>query len=116
MKEYENLQHMTQIGDECNVTPTDSYFLPHHCVIKHDSSSTRLRVVFDASIKTTTNLSLIDILMTGPTVQSDLFTVINRFRSYCYVFTTDISKMYRQIEFDESDRRYQMVLWRNTPQ
>lgn len=112
MSEYEGLQHMTRIGDFGDKIPENSYFLPHHCVLKADSSTTKLRVVFDGSAKTSSNLSLNDMLMVGPTVQSDLFTVITRFRSYSYVFTADISKMYRQIKVDQQDRRYQMILWR----
>lgn len=55
------------------------YFLPHHCVIREDSLTTKLRVVFDASMKTDTNLSLNDIMFKGPTVQPELFDILCRF-------------------------------------
>lgn len=41
------------------------YFLPHHCVIREDSATTKLRVVFDASMKTSSGISLNDIMLKG---------------------------------------------------
>ncbi|XP_075167707.1 uncharacterized protein LOC142239830 [Haematobia irritans] len=69
------------------------YFIPNHCVLKPDSTNTILRVVFDASAKTSTGLSLNDLMYTGPVVQSDLFAILLRFRFPKYVFTTDIETM-----------------------
>lgn len=48
------------------------YFLPHHAVIKNDSSSTKLRVVFDASARTSTGISLNEILHCGPKLQNEI--------------------------------------------
>ncbi|EDW36724.1 GL15655 [Drosophila persimilis] len=50
------------------------YFLPHHCVIEEDSSTTKLRVVFDGCAATTSSLSLNDLLMSGPTIKAIYFT------------------------------------------
>lgn len=71
------------------------YFLPHHCVIREDSLTTKLCVVFDASMKTTTNYSLNDIMLKGWTVQPDLFDILCRFRTSQFVFIADIQKMFR---------------------
>jgi len=49
------------------------YYIPNHCVLKPSSTSTKLRVVFDASCTTTSQLSLNDLLLVGPTVQTDLY-------------------------------------------
>lgn len=45
------------------------YFLPHHAVIKTDSATTKLRVVFDGTCRTTLNLSLNDVLLKDPIIQ-----------------------------------------------
>ncbi|XP_075156328.1 uncharacterized protein LOC142229633 [Haematobia irritans] len=50
MKEYERLGHMHRVKIDDLMDP--KYFIPHHCVLKPDSTTTKLRVVFDASAKT----------------------------------------------------------------
>lgn len=88
MSDYESTGHMSLFTDSIPDKP--HYFLPHHGVFKASSSSTRLRVVFDASAKTTTGLSLNDIIHVGPKLHNDIATIITNFRRYKYVFTTDV--------------------------
>lgn len=79
MTEYEALGHMTRLDKQ--VSETDrSYYLSHHAVCRESSTTTKLRVVFGGSTKTTTNISLNDAQWVGPTVQSDLFSILLRFR------------------------------------
>jgi hypothetical protein len=52
-------------------------------------------------------------LMIGPTLQEDLFSILTRFRTYQYVLSSDIAKMFRQILMQESHRDYQRILWRD---
>ncbi|XP_037910069.1 uncharacterized protein LOC119650916 [Hermetia illucens] len=113
MDEYKQLGHMTEI-DEGSI-PSLHYFLPHHSVLKPESTTTKLRAVFDASSETSSGYSLNDVLATGPTIQSELFTILVRFRLPCFVFTADIEKMYRQVQVSEEDKRFQLILWRNEP-
>ncbi|XP_047027719.1 uncharacterized protein LOC124635810 [Helicoverpa zea] len=111
MQEYQDLHHMHQ------VEPSDTdfrYLIPHHCVIRPDSTSTRLRVVFDASAKTSSGMSLNDIVYTGPKLQNDIVDIITKFRLHKVVFTADVSKMYRNIELRPEDRKYQHILWRSS--
>ncbi|XP_062542350.1 uncharacterized protein LOC134210317 [Armigeres subalbatus] len=88
------------------------YYMPHHCVLRPESSTTRLRVVFDASAKSASGHSLNDLLMVGPPVQDNLFDIVLRFRLYTYAFTADVSKMYRMVDMHPSDTKYQRILWR----
>lgn len=113
LTEYEQLKHMELVSP--SELPAVRYHLPHHGVHKPDSSSTKLRVVFDGGCRTSTNRSLNDILMVGPTVQDDLFSIVFRFRFHKYALTADIVKMYRQINIDKSDSYFQCILWRNHP-
>ncbi|XP_054276573.1 uncharacterized protein LOC128995581 [Macrosteles quadrilineatus] len=110
MHEYEELGHMEKVT--ANETDKPVYYLSHHPVIKEASSTTKLRVVFDASAKTTTGISLNDSLMVGPTLQDDLFSILLRFRIHTYVLTADIEKMYRQIWIHPSQRDMLRILWR----
>ncbi|XP_036150568.1 uncharacterized protein LOC118648342, partial [Monomorium pharaonis] len=67
MHEYVQLGHMTPIEtEEPANTELPVFYLPHHCVIKPDSSSTKLRVVFDGSCKGPTGISLNNALRVGP--------------------------------------------------
>lgn len=74
MKEYEELGHMRR----CTHNPTAvSHYLPHHAVFK-ESSTTKLRVVFNASHKTTNGMSLNDWLASGPLQQDDMTSLLTR--------------------------------------
>jgi hypothetical protein len=114
MKEYLDLGHMSILKS----TPLEQhYYIPHQCVLRPESSSTKLRVVFDASSKTSTAVSLNETLMVGPTIQRELYSILINFRLNKYAVTADISKMYRQINVSEKDRNFQLILWReNTSQ
>ncbi|XP_070851506.1 uncharacterized protein [Drosophila suzukii] len=87
--------------------------VPHHAVIKDDSLTTKMRVVYDASCKTSNGRSLNDILCTGPALQNDLGGVILNWRVHRYVFVADITKMYRCIDMHEEDAQYQRIFWRD---
>jgi len=78
MKEYEALGHMKEVPHIH--LPKFHYFIPHHCVLKPDSQTTKLGVVFDASAVTSMSMS-----------------ILLRFRMHKYVFTAHIEKTYRQI-------------------
>ncbi|XP_011169784.3 uncharacterized protein LOC105202802 [Solenopsis invicta] len=116
LQEYLDLQHMREIRqDNVKWMVRPQYYLPHHCVIKESSITTKLRVVFDASAKGSNGISLNDALMSGPVVQQDLFSILLRFRSFKYVMTSDIAKMYRQIRLDENQVPLQRIVWRENP-
>lgn len=44
----------------------NSVYVPHHAVVRESSSTTKLRVVFNASCKTRNGTSLNDYLLIGP--------------------------------------------------
>ncbi|XP_051171916.1 uncharacterized protein LOC127288483 [Leptopilina boulardi] len=109
MHEYIDLGHMSEMPESAK---TEGYFMPNHPILKESSETTKLRVVFDASAKTSTGISLNNCLKVGPTLQQDIFSIILRFRTHQYALTTDIEKMYRQILVDEHDTPYQQLLYR----
>lgn len=114
--EYEQLGHMIQVSPtESAVDSSQRYYIPHHAVLRDSSATTRLRVVFNASCRTSNGTSLNDHLLVGPKLQTDLTRVIMQWRQYRYVYTADIAKMYRQILLDIRDTDYQRILWRAHP-
>lgn len=112
MAEYENLNHMQKINVNDSNKSQATYYMPHLPVIREHSVTTKLRVVFNSSSKTTSGLSLNDIQMNGPVIQPDLFTIVLRFRRFKYILSADCSKMYRCILLDQSQRPLQRILWR----
>nr|XP_049702493.1 uncharacterized protein LOC126055825 isoform X8 [Helicoverpa armigera] len=117
LREYERLGHMT-LDTGCTPSPENSktkYFIPHHGVIRDSSTTTKLRVVFDASAPTSTGVSLNDIQMVGPVVQDDLFSILTRFRQHKYVVSGDVEKMYRGIQLSPDQRSLQKIVFRFDP-
>ena len=111
LQEYLDLGHLSEVKPQSS---KPGFFLPHHGVIKSSSLTTKLRVVFDGSAVTSSGISLNDALHTGPKIQDDLLHILLRYRTYQYVLTGDIEKMYRQFLIREEDRAFQCILWRDT--
>lgn len=110
--EYENLGHMTLITSD----DKHSYSLPHHGVLKESSTSTKLRVVFDGSMNTSSGLSCNSIQRVGPTIQQELFSILLRFTKHAYVISSDVKKMYRQILIHPEQKKLQKIIWRSNPE
>ncbi|KAJ0169592.1 hypothetical protein K1T71_010808 [Dendrolimus kikuchii] len=110
MREYSNLDHMKLVERPMRT----SNIIPHHCVVRPDSSTTKLRVVFDGSAKTSNGKALNDLVYIGPKLQNDIVDIVTKFRIPKVVFTADISKMYRNIQLRPEDRIYQHILWRDS--
>ena len=109
LQEYITLQHAKRVTDLSG----PSYYMPHHAVLKPDSTTTKLRVVFNASHATSTGVSLNDVLHPGPALQNDLMILLVRWRFFRYVFNGDLEKMYRQILVAPEHTRFQRIMMRN---
>ncbi|XP_029160333.1 uncharacterized protein LOC114932333 [Nylanderia fulva] len=79
LAEYESLGHMAQVN-ESEKTENSPVYIPHHPVVREDSRTTKLRVVFNASCKIRNGTTLNDHLFTGPKLQQDLPAVLSRWR------------------------------------
>ena len=113
VQEYLDLGHAQLVPmPALQLPPEYSYYMPMHGVVKESSSTTKLRVVFDASAKTTSGISLNDTLMVGPTLYPNITDILLRFRTYPVAVSSDISKMYRAVELCETDRDFHRFLWR----
>lgn len=114
MKEYLELGHMKKIIPDLNSKQV-AYYLPHHGVLRENSLTTKLRTVFDASAPSTSGYSLNHLLMNGPILQENLFSILIRFRQHSIVVTADIEKMYRNVNISEEYLPLQRIVWRNNP-
>ena len=113
--EFIDLEHLEEVPKyELELPPHKCFYLPHHCVQK-ENTTTKLRVVFDASAKTSAKVSLNVVLLVGPKIQDDLFDHLIRFRCYAIGITGDIAKMYRQIALGKEDKDFHQLFWRDTP-
>ena len=116
MKEYFDLGHAELVPSaDLTKSPREVCYLPMHVVRKEASTTTKIRAVFDASMKTTSGVSLNDTLMVGPTVHPSLVDVLLRFRMHRIAIVADISKMFRAIELPPSDRDLHRFVWRASP-
>ena len=107
IQDYVEKGHATRVQGETS----QGYFLPHHAVVKPTSTTTKVRVVFDASAKTDKGHSLNQLLLTGPSLQPKLVAHLLYIRTPRFIIMADIEQMYRQVLLDPRDRKYQRILW-----
>lgn len=103
MSEYITLGHMKKV-DRPPIGCVSH--IPHHAVTK------KFRVVYDASCRSTRNLSLNDTQLVGERLQEDLLDILIRFRNHRYGLTTDIRQMYRCVEIAPEQWDLQRIFWR----
>ena len=100
MKEFIDMGHLELVPEEeVEMLNQDCYYLPHHGVLKESSTTTKLRVVFDASARSTNGVSLNQILAVGPRVQQVIFKIL---RFHVIGLAADVAKMYRQVGLDDA--------------
>nr|XP_042912271.1 uncharacterized protein LOC122272538 [Parasteatoda tepidariorum] len=111
LDEYERLGHMSEVKDEGE--PESSYYMPHHGVYRPEKSTTKLRVVFNASSLTHNATSFNAIQYNGGVIQEDLFSIMTSFRRHTYAFQADIKMMYRMILVNPKQHCLQRILWKD---
>ena len=88
------------------------HYLPHHAVVRSDKTTTKLRIVYDASARTN-GPSLNDCLYTGPKFDQKILDILLRFRVHRVALTGDIEKAFLMISMAEKDRDVLRFLWVN---
>ena len=67
IQEYFDLSHAEIVpAEDLNKPHSEVFYLPMHAVHKESSTTTKIRAIFNASLKTTSGISLNDTLMVGP--------------------------------------------------
>ncbi|XP_064469588.1 uncharacterized protein LOC135384311 [Ornithodoros turicata] len=90
------------------------YYLPHHAVIRRERETTKVRIVFDASSKAPGLVSLNDVLHAGPNLNSDILSLLLRFRMHPIALVSDIEKAFLQIGLHKQDTDALRFLWYST--
>ncbi|KAK3879621.1 hypothetical protein Pcinc_015822 [Petrolisthes cinctipes] len=88
------------------------HYIPHHEVLRPESKSTPIRIVFNSSASYMGHV-LNDYYAKGPDVLNDLFGILLRFREKPVAIVGDISKMYNSVLISELDQMTHRFLWRN---
>ena len=90
--------------------PNQVHYLPHHAVIRQDKTTTKLRIVYDASAKSD-GPSLNECLHKGPSFNQLILDLLLRFRSYRVALTADIEKAFLMIAVNDRDRDVLRFIW-----
>ena len=102
--EYIRMDHAEVIPkQDVEASVDQTFYLPSHGVVKANSTTTKLRVVFDGSAKTSTKVSLNDTLLPTHNLYPLLTDVLLEFRTHHIAVTGDIHKMFREIALDKRD-------------
>ena len=112
IKEYLSLDIIELASNDCE---SMCRYLPHHCVVKKDRSTTKVRIVFDGSSKLKNGKSLNDSLHEGPNMFPSIIAILARFRLYKFAICGDIEKAFLQIGLHSSDRDSVRFLWFEEP-
>ena len=88
------------------------HYIPHHVVITPQKTTTKLRVVYDASAKSKLgSKSLNECLYRGPVLLQNLCGILLRFRLYTIGIISDIEKAFLQVGLQESERDVTRFVW-----
>jgi len=94
----------------------ECWYLPHFGVF-HPKKPEKIRVVFDSSAKFH-DVSLNDVLLSGPNLMNNLLGVLLRFRKEKVAIVADIEQMFYCFQVSEEHRNYLRFFWyeNNDPQ
>ena len=104
--------------EEAPTTPDGPvvHYIPHHCVITPQKTTTKLRIVYDASSKANRQMpALNDCVYRGPVLLEDLCGLLLRFRVDSIGVVSDIEKAFLQVGLQTEDRDVARFLWLRDP-
>lgn len=89
-------------------------YLPHHPIIRANKDTTKVRIVYDASCKST-GPSHNDCLHSGPSLISEIPDVLVRFSYHKVALVSDIEKIFLMVQVAEPDSCAIRFLWVDDP-
>ncbi|XP_075150736.1 uncharacterized protein LOC142224837 [Haematobia irritans] len=98
------LYYLTKVVQPTQIQPERVYYMPHKPVYREDKTTSKLRIVFDASSSDNESTSLNEHLSSVDNLVANLFKVLLQFRSNKIAINADIEKAFLQISMSENDR------------
>ena len=111
LSEMEHSGIIEEVPHEERFSGNPIFYLPHRPVVRELSTSTKVRPVFDASVKGVNNLSLNDCMDKGPNLIPNLVAVLIKFRKWPVALVADIQKAFLQIAVRKQDQDVHRFLW-----
>jgi len=93
---------------EPSIAEEQCRFLPHHCVFKTVEQTSKIRIIFDASCRSSSGRSL-NVLLVGPTVQQDLISILIP----SFHLSSPLTSKNVSADFSASVSDAQRILWRD---
>ncbi|XP_045215048.2 uncharacterized protein LOC123565244 [Mercenaria mercenaria] len=87
------------------------HYLSHHGVVTPQKTTTKLRIVYDASAKTRNKKCLNECLYRGPVMLQDLCGMLMRFRMQPIAIVADIEKAFLQVGLQVVQRDTTRFVW-----
>ncbi|XP_064482768.1 uncharacterized protein LOC135395520 [Ornithodoros turicata] len=116
MRKYLEQGHAEVVTDSEPTSSEHVYYMPHQAVIRESSTTTKLRVVFDASAHAPNTAPLNAYLEKGPKLNTELIPLLLRFRTERIALVADIAQAFLQVVVGEEDRDALRFLWyKETP-
>ena len=98
--------------DENSTEGDLKHYVPHHGVITPNNTTTKLRIVYDASAKAKkNNISLNECLYHGLVILEDLCALLLRFKTHKIAVVANIEKAFHQVQLTETDRDVTRYPW-----
>ena len=118
LKEYDSIireqlkQKIVEVILESDNDPPVIHYLAHHAVIRREKSTTKVRIVYDASAKSS-GPSLNECLYAGPKFGQSIMDIILRFRVHRVALISDIEKAFLIVGISPEDRDVLRFIWVN---
>ena len=95
---------------------TRVHYSPHHAVVRRDRETTKVRVVYDRSAKSSNEeRSLNDCLEVGENYIPHIFDMLSKFRWNAVALTADMEKAFLMVGIKQEDRDMLCFLWYDDP-
>ena len=111
IKGHEELGIIEKVADSQESPVGHTHYLLHHPVIRQDRTTTKIRIVYDASASTPEGVSLNSCLYDGPCLLTTVAEILTRFHLNRIALTSDIEKAFLMISVNEADQDILHFLW-----